>query len=348
MSSFGGAASTRARRASAARRPTACPPLACGARRAPGTSRTRWSSAALALRARNREPQLRPEVVLHREVREDVARLGHVRETQLGDACATTSAGDVVARRTRRVPARGVTTPAIADASDDLPAPLAPSTVVTDPARHVERHAEQRARFAVRDLEVGDLGAAESAVLTRSSPSSSGAVGSTSRSCVDRRAEVGGLHLGAVRISSGVPSVRSLPKSSTVTRSDRPSTNSTLCSTSTNAVPRSCAHPPQRVAELFGLVDVEARRRLVEQHHRRSDAERPARPRRRRPVPSGTPDRRPVGDRLEPEQREDLVDRFVLAGPRSLAEAGEVAEEAERAARGLRSPAARARGARAR
>ena len=33
------------------------------------------------------------------------------------------------------LPALGLTTPAIADASDDLPAPFAPSTVVTDPAR---------------------------------------------------------------------------------------------------------------------------------------------------------------------------------------------------------------------
>ena len=54
-------------------------------------------------------------------------------------------------------PARGCTTPAIAGASDDFPAPLAPRTAVTDPARHRERHAEQRARLAVRDLQVGDL-----------------------------------------------------------------------------------------------------------------------------------------------------------------------------------------------
>ena len=46
--------------------------------------------------------------------------------------------------------------------------------------------------------------------------------------------------------------------------------------------------------------------------------------------------RRSVGDRLEPEQREDLLDRLVLARTGPLAEAGEVAGEAEQALRVLR------------
>ena len=72
------------------------------------------------------------------------------------------------------------------------------------------------------------------------------------------------------------------------------------------------AHASQRLAELLGLVRVEARRRLVEQHHGRLGRQRPpdlhetTRAERNR-------HRGAVRNRLQPEQLEHVLDGFLLA-----------------------------------
>ena len=138
-----------------------------------------------------------------------------------------------------------------------------------------------------------------------------------------------------------------LPKSSTVTRSDRLEHELDVVLHQHERGAALLAHPAQRLAELLGLVHVETRRRLVEQHHgglgrqRPGDLEQPPGAERHR-------QRGPVGDRVEPEQLEDVVDRLVLAGTRSLAEAAEVADDAEQLLASVLHAAGDARGARAR
>ena len=224
-------------------------------------------------------------------------------------ACADLP-GDVLRRRTRCVPALGFTTPAIADASDDLPAPFAPSTVVTDPARHVERHAEQRARLAVRDLEVGDpeqrsaLGAA-TAVMARLRRRVRHA--GVAADFVDRRTEVGRLHLGAVADLVG----RALGEHPAEVE-HRDAVREARART-----PR-CARRARTRCRGPGAPGA-ARRRAA-----RSRARRGPTTARRAASPVGSDasaradldeapgaerhrHRRPVGDRVEPEQREDLA-----------------------------------------
>ena len=90
------------------------------------------------------------------------------------------------------------------------------------------------------------------------------------------------------RISDGVPCAITLPKSSTViSASDSSSTSSTSCSTMTKADAALVACGAQRGRHLLGLVHVEPRRRLVEQHDRGSVASARAIST-IRPVPSGS------------------------------------------------------------
>src|SRR5436190_465319 len=88
------------------------------------------------------------------------------------------------------------------------------------------------------------------------------------------------------------------------------------------------AHASQRFAELLRLVGVEPRGRLVEQHDDRLARQRAA-DLDETPGAQRYRDRRAVGDRLQPEEPEHVLDGFVLALPRALAEPAEVAEEAE-------------------
>ena len=137
-------------------------------------------------------------------------------------------------------PDRGFTTPPIAAASDDLPAPLAPSTVVTDPFGTSNVTPNRARATPYGDLEVagpeqrGGLAGpgrrVDSATVLMTPPRRALSTGAPRYA-----AWTSGLRT----ISSGRPSNRTLPKSSTVTESERLVTNSTLCSTSTKAVPRS-------------------------------------------------------------------------------------------------------------
>ena len=88
--------------------------------------------------------------------------------------------------------------------------------------------------------------------------------------------------------------------------------------------------PPQRVSELFGLVHVEPRRRLVEQHHRRVRRERPSDLEESAGAERDR-ERRSVGDGFESEQVEDARRPPRPRPARALAEAGEVADHAEEA-----------------
>ena len=54
----------------------------------------------------------------------------------------------------RIVPARGRSMPAIVRMSDDLPAPFAPTMATISPCGDLERHAVERLRVAVVEIEV--------------------------------------------------------------------------------------------------------------------------------------------------------------------------------------------------
>ena len=69
-----------------------------------------------------------PQVVGDRQAREDAPALGGERDAEAHDALGR-QAGDRRCRRSTIRPAAAGTRPATAPSSDDLPAPLAPSTV---------------------------------------------------------------------------------------------------------------------------------------------------------------------------------------------------------------------------
>ena len=124
-----------------------------------------------------------------------------------------------------------------------------------------------------------------------------------------------------MRISSGVPYAMRTPKSSTATSLERPSTIATSCSTSSNEICSSLDDGAERAAELRGLVTVESRRRLVEEHDRRTGRERPCdldascgAEREHR--------RRGVGHAAEVEQVDEVVDAFLLVGGARVQRAG--------------------------
>ena len=142
--------------ASAARRRRACPPSASARSLRRGKSaNTRSKSAATPRVAPRVGAQL--EVLLHRQVGEDVRPSGTRTRPSRDDAGAWACARDVLAVDSgprRRRPAPG---PMIARSVVVLPAPLAPISVTISPSRQRERDALDRLDGAVGDRQVPDL-----------------------------------------------------------------------------------------------------------------------------------------------------------------------------------------------
>ena len=258
------------------------PPLGRGS----GTSRAHASSARLALVHAARVNRS----CAHRLSRTErcgkrLRDLGHVGEPELADLVRV-RAGDVLTVERDRARARRARRPRSRRRATTCPRHWRRARPSRIPA-HVERHAEQRARLAVRDLEVADLEqrmcrcvrvvGSVTVVMRRPRP--------TRRVRRSRRP--------ALRcccgLSSGVPVDEQLAEvEHRDTVSDSASTNSTLCSTSTSAVPRSSrtrrSASPSCSVSWTSRPDDGSSSSITDG----SDGERHAPTSTRRPVPSGT------------------------------------------------------------
>ena len=179
-------------RASAARLPRACPPTGAAVRRAPGTSRARGRSASLRCARGSENRSCAHRLSFTERCGNRLRDSGTYASPSLAIAVRRL-AGDVLAVELDAPGTRASRRPRSRRRATTSPRRWRRARSSPNPRGTSKRHAEQRARLAVGDLQVGDLEqrSGRCSRVDLPSSSSSAVVAST------RGAEVGRLHLGA-------------------------------------------------------------------------------------------------------------------------------------------------------